>query len=69
LAWAALGCVLVPLVLVWSGVRWSAALEVAGLLLGLVGACAVALRLSSATTPPPPPPPPDGPDADLREVS
>jgi hypothetical protein len=46
LMWGALSAVVVPLVMVWTGADWPAALGVGGLLVGLVGVCALALRFS-----------------------
>jgi hypothetical protein len=47
--WGALSVVVVPLVMVWTGADWLAALGVGGLLAGLVGVCALALRFSGVT--------------------
>ena len=49
LMWAAFGCVLVPLALLWSGAGWAVALGVGGLLVLLGGACALVLRLAGLT--------------------
>jgi hypothetical protein len=47
--WAAFGCALVPVALLWSGARWTLALGVGGLLVLLGGACALVLRLAGMT--------------------
>ena len=61
LMWAAFGCVLVPVVLAWSGAGWALALGVCGLLVLLVGACALVLRLAGMTFSPAEPEPDGGP--------
>ena len=45
LIWAAFGCALVPLALLWSGAGWRVALGVGGLIVLLVLGCAAVLRL------------------------
>ena len=57
LIWAAFGCVLVPVALLWSGAGWALALGVGGLLVLLVGACALVLRLAGMTLSPAEPQP------------
>jgi hypothetical protein len=47
--WAAFGCALVPVALLWSGAGWALALGVGGLLVLLGGACALVLRLAGMT--------------------
>jgi hypothetical protein len=68
LLWAAVGCVLVPLVLVWSGAGWPRSLGVGGLLLGLVAVCLIAVVLSGRLTggPDKPDAPPASPAVDDR---
>jgi hypothetical protein len=50
--WAAFGCLLVPVVLLWSGSGWRVALGLGGLLALLVLGCAVAVRLAGLTLSP-----------------
>lgn len=66
LMWAAFGCVLVPVVLLWSGAGWALALGVCGLLVLLVGACALVLRVAGMTLSPAEPEPNGGPRDDDR---
>jgi hypothetical protein len=47
--WAAFGCLLVPLVLLWSGAGWRVALALGGLLALLALGCALALRITGLT--------------------
>ena len=51
--WAAFGCALVPLILLWSGAGWRTSLGVGGLLAMLTAGCAVAVRLSGMSLPSP----------------
>ena len=52
LIWAAFGCALVPLALLWSGAGWAIALGIGGLLVLLGVACALVLRLTGMTLSP-----------------
>jgi uncharacterized protein (DUF58 family) len=66
LIWAAFGCALVPLALLWSGAGWAIALGIGGLLVLLGAACALALRLTGMTLSPVEPPPTGRPHDDDR---
>ena len=55
LVWAAFGCALVPLALLWSGAGWAVALGVGGLIVLLAFGCALALRLTGMSLGPMPP--------------
>ena len=56
LIWAAFGCALVPLALLWSGAGWAVALGVSGLIVLLGLACVLVLRLTGMTLTPVEPP-------------
>ena len=68
LIWAAFGCALVPLALLWSGAGWAIALGIGGLLVLLGVACALVLRLAGMTLSPVEPEPNGGPRDDDRPV-
>ena len=52
LIWAAFGCALVPLALLWSGAGWGVAFGVGGLIVLLVLGCVAVLRLSGMSLSP-----------------
>ncbi|MEP6760485.1 MAG: hypothetical protein ABJA93_03885 [Sporichthyaceae bacterium] len=68
LIWAAFGCALVPLALLWSGAGWAVALGVSGLIVLLGLACALVLRLAGMTLTPVESPPHDSQREDDRPV-